>query len=545
MITIGYSTRESKPEFQEYLKKSCGFPKAQIIEKVNNGEKNLSTVYNEIISESNNNIIILCHDDIYFDTSNWGQKLVKTFERNSDYSILGVAGTTHMPKSGMWWEDRTKMYGIVNHEHEGKKWESKYSDSLNNLVKEVVVVDGVFMSIDKTKIKEPFDESVDGFHMYDVNFCFKNFLSGSKVGVITNIRLTHKSIGMTNDSWEKNRTLFSEKYSSDLPAKVTFTDTTKLKVLISCLFFQKFTGSEMYVYELSKNLIKLNCDVTIVASETNGPLVLMANKLGIKVLNIKECPGYKLGDGKWMVNTPQGFIPSQPNNYYKMEDVHYDIIHCQHTPIVNVMNMLYPTIDKICTIHSEVINLENPIIHPSIKKYIAIRPEIKEHLINKFNIESDKIEVVYNPVDETKFYNKNIKSENYILFVGSIDYLRESTIRDLINVSKEENKELWLVGENKSTYLQEILQNSHVKYYPPTLEVEKYIHKCSETAGILLGRTTIEGWMCGKSGWIYTVDENGHILYKNLHHVPSDIEKYFSSNSSKVIKENYLNVINS
>lgn len=545
MITIGYSTRESKPEFQEYLKKSCGFPKAQIIEKVNNGEKNLSTVYNEIISESNNNIIILCHDDIYFDTSNWGQKLVKTFERNSDYSILGVAGTTHMPKSGMWWEDRTKMYGIVNHEHEGKKWESKYSDSLNNLVKEVVVVDGVFMSIDKTKIKEPFDESVDGFHMYDVNFCFKNFLSGSKVGVITNIRLTHKSIGMTNDSWEKNRTLFSEKYSSDLPAKVTFTDTTKLKVLISCLFFQKFTGSEMYVYELSKNLIKLNCDVTIVASETNGPLVLMANKLGIKVLNIKECPGYKLGDGKWMVNTPQGFIPSQPNNYYKMEDVHYDIIHCQHTPIVNVMNMLYPTIDKICTIHSEVINLENPIIHPSIKKYIAIRPEIKEHLINKFNIESDKIEVVYNPVDETKFYNKNIKSENYILFVGSIDYLRESTIRDLINVSKEENKELWLVGENKSTYLQEILQNSHVKYYPPTLEVEKYIHKCSETAGILLGRTTIEGWMCGKSGWIYTVDENGHILYKNLHRVPSDIEKYFSSNSSKVIKENYLNVINS
>ena len=52
MITIGYSTRESKPEFQEYLKKSCGYPKAQVIEKVNNGEKNLSTVYNEIISES-------------------------------------------------------------------------------------------------------------------------------------------------------------------------------------------------------------------------------------------------------------------------------------------------------------------------------------------------------------------------------------------------------------------------------------------------------------------------------------------------------------
>jgi len=52
MITIGYSTRTSSPQLQEYLKKSAGNPKVQVIEKINNGEKNLSQVYNEIISES-------------------------------------------------------------------------------------------------------------------------------------------------------------------------------------------------------------------------------------------------------------------------------------------------------------------------------------------------------------------------------------------------------------------------------------------------------------------------------------------------------------
>ena len=46
MITIGYSTRSSNKEFQEYLKKSCGHPKTEVIEKVTNGEKNLSQVYN-------------------------------------------------------------------------------------------------------------------------------------------------------------------------------------------------------------------------------------------------------------------------------------------------------------------------------------------------------------------------------------------------------------------------------------------------------------------------------------------------------------------
>ena len=138
MITIGYSTRVSNPQLKEYLIKSCGHPKTEVIEKVTNGEKNLSEVYNEIINESSNDIIVLCHDDLYFDTKNWGQKLEKLFEKNPDYSIIGIAGTTEMPKSGMWWEDRSKMYGIVNHEHNGKKWESRYSDSLQNNIKEVV-----------------------------------------------------------------------------------------------------------------------------------------------------------------------------------------------------------------------------------------------------------------------------------------------------------------------------------------------------------------------------------------------------------------------
>jgi hypothetical protein len=100
-----------------------------------------------------------------------------------------------------------------------------------------------------------------------------------------------------------------------------------------------------------------------------------------------------------------------------------------------------------------------------------------------------------------------------------------------------------LVGENKSDYLTEFLKNSHVKYFPPTLEVDKYIHKCSETAGILLGRTTIEGWMCGKSGWIYNVDNMGNVINKKLHIVPNDLDKFKSSKVSETIKKLYINNI--
>ena len=148
MISVGFSTRKNNQEFIDYLKKSSGLKNVEVIQKINDGEKSLYEVYNEIISESTNEILVLCHDDIYFDTNNWGKKLLKHFEK-SDYGVLGVAGTTYMPKSGMWWEDRKKMIGIVNHEDKGKKWESKYCDNFGDLILDSVIVDGLFISIKK------------------------------------------------------------------------------------------------------------------------------------------------------------------------------------------------------------------------------------------------------------------------------------------------------------------------------------------------------------------------------------------------------------
>ena len=83
MITVGYSTRTHNPDLIEYFKKSSGNPKyVEVIEKVNTGEKSLPQVYNEIIEESQSDIVILCHDDIYFDTNAWYSKIIRNFEKN-------------------------------------------------------------------------------------------------------------------------------------------------------------------------------------------------------------------------------------------------------------------------------------------------------------------------------------------------------------------------------------------------------------------------------------------------------------------------------
>ena len=545
MITVGFSTRKIDDEFVEMLQKTSGVPNIQIIPIENNGEYSLTDLYNKIILKSHNDILVLCHDDIYFDSKNWGQKILNHFKRKPEYGILGLAGTTNMPKSGRWWDDFSKMKGIVNHEHEGKKWESKYSASSGNQIDDVVLVDGLFIVINRKKIKENFNEEIKGFHFYDVDFSFRNFIKDVKIGVVYDIRVTHKSIGQTNEQWEKNREIFAEKYKDVLPVKVkrNLTLESPLKVLLSCLFFKTFTGSEMYVYELARGLKKLNCDVTVL-SDINGPLSKLAQQQGIKVLPFNDAPGYKLGDGKWSLNTPQGQQLSQPNMMYKIGEVHYDIIHTQHLPVTNQMCQMYPNADKICTIHSEVIELENPVINEKIKKYICIRPEIQDHITTKFEVDKNNTEVIYNPIDTNRFNTKNTSDDGYVLFVGTLDYLRENTIKDLVEYSKSVYKMLWLVGENKSNYLDDLLKNSHVKHFESTSKVEMFVKNCSETAGILLGRTTIEGWLCGKPGWIYNVDENGYILNKEKHNVPDDIKKFDGLEVAKKIKEEYIKILN-
>ena len=220
MITIGYSTRTSNPTLQDYFKKSCGLKTAEVIEVINNGEKSLSQVYNEIIDISSNNILVLCHDDIKLETG-WGKKLLNDFEENPDFSIIGKAGSCYFPESGVYWEKMNQtMVGQVYHHPDGqKKWLSKYSPKLPFLIP-VVTIDGLFISFDKTKINHKFDETIGKFHFYDHGFCIPNYLDGVKIGVTSSFEITHQSIGQPNNEFFISKDQFIKKYESNLPIQL-------------------------------------------------------------------------------------------------------------------------------------------------------------------------------------------------------------------------------------------------------------------------------------------------------------------------------------
>ena len=214
MISVVYSTRKPNQEHKKHLKQTSSGD-IEVIEYVNNGQFSLTELYNKALKDSKNSIVVFCHDDIIL-SKGWDKKILNHFN-NTDYGILGMAGTTDIDDSGRWWTDMNKMVGVVTHSSDGKTWDSKYSNNFGEKVIETVMLDGLFFVAHKDRIKKTFNEDIKGFHFYDFDFTFNNHLKGVKVGVMFDIKITHKSVGETNDQWEKNREQFREIHSENLP----------------------------------------------------------------------------------------------------------------------------------------------------------------------------------------------------------------------------------------------------------------------------------------------------------------------------------------
>jgi GT2 family glycosyltransferase len=220
MITIIYSTHkdtEYNNKFKSHLLQTSGLKDIQILEYQNNNEYSLSEIYNRGISESVNDIIVCCHNDIKLE-KNWGKKLIDDFSNNPDFGIIGKAGSCYFPESGVYWEKmRQTMVGqVYHHPKDSKKWLSKYSPKLPFIIP-VVTIDGLFISFNKTKIKHKFDESFGKFHFYDHGFSIPNYLDGVKIGVTSSFEITHESVGKPNEEFYNSKEKFLEKWSGNLP----------------------------------------------------------------------------------------------------------------------------------------------------------------------------------------------------------------------------------------------------------------------------------------------------------------------------------------
>jgi len=223
-VSVVISTRKIDEGYKEHVRKMFSQPDTEILMYENDGQMSLTQVYNKGLKESVNDIVVFMHDDLIMETPNMTPKIVKMMSShsiNTNYGIVGIAGTDKLT-SGMWWQNRENMFGVVGHIHEGKRHVNHYSKGVfNEKLKNVVIVDGLFFMVHKQRIKKEFNEEFKGFHFYDISFCVENFLEGVKIGVTTKFGVTHKSIGITNKQWEKNKLFFEALFDKKLPLEIS------------------------------------------------------------------------------------------------------------------------------------------------------------------------------------------------------------------------------------------------------------------------------------------------------------------------------------
>jgi hypothetical protein len=161
--------------------------------------------------------------------------------------------------------------------------------------------------------------------------------------------------------------------------------------LIGCL------STNNDVLALIDKFKKDDCDITIATDlQKINPKI---KQMGVKLCTLQEPPGFKLGDGKWLLNTTEGQVPSQENTLYKVTDTNFDVMYLINKPVVDHLLRLFPDLDTVCSIQTTDKTTDEPVLSEQIKKYVVANDEVKDVLIEGYGIDES---LVVDNIDDYK-----------------------------------------------------------------------------------------------------------------------------------------------
>ncbi len=198
-----------------------------------NDAKSLCEGYNRGITRSKGEYLIFSHDDIEIWTPDFGQRLLKHL---GCCDVVGVAGTdllvdanTSTKVNWIWGgAGPAHVFGrIIQLDLDDGPGYYKYTVNLYGipslLVEGMQALDGVFIAMHRSvAVTLGFDEeNFDGFHLYDIDFTYRAFHQGFRIGVFNDIAIIHYSSGRYDEhQWNFNQR-FLNKFAGIIPKRQT------------------------------------------------------------------------------------------------------------------------------------------------------------------------------------------------------------------------------------------------------------------------------------------------------------------------------------
>lgn len=237
---------------------------------IDNSKNNYSifSAYNEGVRRAKGEIICFIHDDVLIRTNNWGNVVESYFLENDDLGCLGVLGGHLLTKRVGYWNDGRITSGVHLQHSDGVIVKECYDKYMTDHTADVAACDGVWMCFRRSVFesgKLQFDESLGGFHMYDMDICVQAIRAGLTNKVTSRILIEHfnnvqKSF---NATFYQSLQRFYEKWrkiDADIfPMRVGVSEKVVESVLLDEIFYSekelnRIRGSK--AYRLGKVVLK-------------------------------------------------------------------------------------------------------------------------------------------------------------------------------------------------------------------------------------------------------------------------------------------------
>ncbi|MGD0662655.1 MAG: glycosyltransferase [Syntrophorhabdales bacterium] len=173
----------------------------------------LPEIYNRRIQESDNDVLVFVHDDVWIDDYFLVDRVIDGLEL---FQVIGVAGNTRLIDSHVAWHlrkgewDFPHLSGSVAHGTAPFGPVTRYGDS----PRRCELLDGVLLAARPSVLREKglsFDTRFS-FHFYDLDFCRTVRQSGLSVGTWP-IAITHNSGGaFGSPQWMQALTVYKAKW---------------------------------------------------------------------------------------------------------------------------------------------------------------------------------------------------------------------------------------------------------------------------------------------------------------------------------------------
>lgn len=157
-------------------------------------------------------LVVFCHDDIEFLTPSLGPALSRAL---AAADVVGVVGSTRLAGPAFAWAGKAFTRGLLAEpSRAGHGVDLVVYNPAPGVSGGLVALDGLFIAARREAVSAVgFDaRTFDGFHLYDMDFCWRAHRSGLRLAVTSEIVVRHDSTGGFDARWEEYARRFLEKH---------------------------------------------------------------------------------------------------------------------------------------------------------------------------------------------------------------------------------------------------------------------------------------------------------------------------------------------